>query len=427
MTEEAHEETLEDEEITDPVEHTRVMLNALQSHDLFVRAMGVNQLGTTGREHPDIVIPKLIEALNLHADFWTVRFGAAEALGLTENPKVVKPLIPFLKDEDPDFRAKVAETLFVLADPSSDNRLSKEEMKIAVEQLLEALKDENPDVRANATRCLGYIGSQKAVDPLATLVEDNSFNVREEVAEALGRIGSNSSVGPLVSLLSDEYMKVRQAAGHALGEIASPEAVIPLIRVGLKDEERKPRDESAWALKAIGDQQVLEEINKTSEDDKDRAQLLHETNIFTDSSSLKDSYSKLKEEHLPPYSNSLAATVASLEVVQSFVDSSFRNMGSIFDLEELKRLHRASRSHNMELVKVSFKKYVDYEWIRVELFEELDQARRKLKSSQQAIIELDNTIKDREMRIIAGEIKPPPENEDEDEEEEKDEDEEEEL
>lgn len=425
MTEEAREEALEDEEISDPVEHTRVMLNALQSHDLFVRAMGVFQLGTTGREHPDIAIPKLIEALNLHADFWTVRFGAAEALGLTENVKVVKPLIPFLKDEDPDFRAKVAETLFVLADPSSDNRLSNEEMKIAVNPLIEALKDENADVRANATRGLGYIGNQKAVDPLAAIVEDTSFNVRKEVAEALGRIGSNTSIGPLVSLLSAENMKVRQAAGHALGEIASPEAVFPLIRVGLKDEDRKPRDESAWALKAIGDQKVLEEIKKTSEDEKERTQLLHETIIFVDSSSLKESYSKLKEEYLPPYSNSLAATVASLEVVQSFVDSSFRNLGSIFDLEELERLHRASRSHNMELVKVSFKKYVDYDWIKVELFEELDQARRKLKSAQQAIVELDNMIKDRKMRIKAGEITPPVADE-EDEEEEKGEDEEEE-
>jgi HEAT repeat protein len=415
LSEEAPEEPFSDEEIADPVEHTRVMLNALQSHDIFVRAMGVNQLGITGREHPDIAIPKLIEALSLHVDFWTVRFGAAEALGLTVNQKVIDPLIPFLKDEDADFRGKIAETLYILSDPASENHLSGEQMKNAVNPLVEALKDENPEVRSNASRALGYIGDQKAVNPLEQLAEDTSADVRKEVAEALGRLKSKTSVNPLTSMLDDEFAKVRQATVHALGEIASAEAVLPLIKTSLRDDERGPRDEAAWALKTIGNDTLLEEIRGISDDEKDHAQLLSEIIVFIDDMELKEEYTKLREKQLPSYSNSLAAIIASIDTIQSFVDSTFRKMADITDLEAWESVRQSSRSHNMTMAQISFKKFMDYDWIKGELFEELNLARRKLRTAQKAIVELNDTLAEREFLIKAGEIKQPEEEEGKDE------------
>ncbi len=396
------EDITDAEEIKDPVEMTRVMLNALQSHDLFVRALGVNQLGETAKAHPDIAIPKLIEALSMHKDFWTVRFGAAESLGLSQNPKVIQPLIPFLKDEDPDFRAKIAETLFVLADPASEGHLSAEQMKNAIDPLIENLQDENADARANAVRALGYLEAKKAIDILNTSVTDPSPEVKKEIADALGRIKSEKSVDPLTSILSDSTLKVRQSSAVALGKIKSNKAILPLIQIGLKDEDRIPRDEAASALMKIGVDNVLKEIKKYTSEEKDQTQLISETIVFIDDLNLKDEYAKMKDKLLPPYANSLATSISSIDVVRSFVDNAFRNLADITTLEELKQTRQSVRSHNMTLNDISFKKYFDFNWIRAELFEQINSAQSKLRASRQAIVELQNALEDREIRIKTG-------------------------
>ena len=58
-----------------------VMIRALESNQLLIRSSAVHQLVDLGRNHSQMAIPKILAALDPSIDYWTVRFGAIEALG----------------------------------------------------------------------------------------------------------------------------------------------------------------------------------------------------------------------------------------------------------------------------------------------------------------------------------------------------------
>jgi len=94
-----------------------VMLRALESQQLLIRSSAVHQLVDLGRRNPTMALPKMLKALDPEVDYWTVRFGAVEALGEIANKETVRPLVKFLKeDDDPDFRAMVAKQLGEMGD-----------------------------------------------------------------------------------------------------------------------------------------------------------------------------------------------------------------------------------------------------------------------------------------------------------------------
>ena len=242
---------------------------------------------------------------------------------------------------------------------------------------------------------------------MINLTQDSDANVRKETADALGMFKNDKAVDTLVTLLEDDFMKVRLATAHALREIASQKAVISLIKIGLKDEDRKPRDEVAKALVAIGNQAVLKEIRKSSEDEKSVAQLLYETIVFVSDPELKEEYGKLRDKHLPPYSSSLGSIAASVDAVLSFVDDSFRNLGQTKDLDELNRMRQSSRERNILLNDIDWGQFYDFDWIKGELYEKLGQTRRKFRIARQSIVELDNALADRQVQIDAEELVAP--------------------
>ncbi|MHA1331644.1 MAG: HEAT repeat domain-containing protein [Candidatus Hodarchaeales archaeon] len=89
-----------------------VMIRALESPQLLLRSSAVHQLIDLGKNYPEMAIPKILAALDPSIDYWTVRFGCVEALGDIADPRVIKPLIEYLRnDSDPDFRAMVAKQL----------------------------------------------------------------------------------------------------------------------------------------------------------------------------------------------------------------------------------------------------------------------------------------------------------------------------
>jgi len=99
-------------------ERVRVMLESLKSDSIIVRTSGAENLADAAMNEADVAIPMLVSALDATNDWWTVRFGALEALsemakrsgkGLAE--KWVSKIQLFLTDEDVDFVARVAECL----------------------------------------------------------------------------------------------------------------------------------------------------------------------------------------------------------------------------------------------------------------------------------------------------------------------------
>ncbi|MHA2316189.1 MAG: HEAT repeat domain-containing protein, partial [Candidatus Hodarchaeales archaeon] len=158
-----------------------VMLRALESHQILIRSSAVHQLVDLGRRNPSLSLPKLLLALDPKIDYWTVRFGALEALGEIANSSSVNPLIKYLNsDPDPDFRAMVAKQLGEMGEVAKE----------AGSELIKALNDkESTETRENAAHALGQIAITEAVEPLSTLLktESNSY-VKREICWALGEL-----------------------------------------------------------------------------------------------------------------------------------------------------------------------------------------------------------------------------------------------
>src|SRR5690606_22050596 len=110
------------------------------------------------------------------------------------------------------------------------------------EPLLPLLKDNDPEIRAQAAKWLGDIRHKGAGDALVPLLKDENSRTRFFAAEALGRIAHEPAITALVELLAannDEEAYIRHAASLALGRINNPEPSValadhssPAVRLG---------------------------------------------------------------------------------------------------------------------------------------------------------------------------------------------------
>src|SRR5690554_3189983 len=108
--------------------------------------------------------------------------------------------------------------------------------------LLPLLKDTDPEIRAQAAKWLGDIRYKEAGGALLPLLKDEHSRTRFFAAEALGRIAFEPAVQGLVQLLADnndEDVYIRHAASLALGRINKPEPLValsnhasPAVRLG---------------------------------------------------------------------------------------------------------------------------------------------------------------------------------------------------
>jgi HEAT repeat protein len=142
--------------------------------------------------------------------FLTVRPWLAEALGLTGDPRAVRPLIRLLVDGDESQRIRACRALGRLDDDSASGVLVK------------ALADPSAAVRAQAARALAELRDERSVYALAQLLGDSSWWVRARAAEALRALGA-----PGVAALrwcaeghADPYARERalEALAQALAE-----------------------------------------------------------------------------------------------------------------------------------------------------------------------------------------------------------------
>ncbi len=253
MTDKLEDEDIPAEELLSDEERITVMVTALQSPQLIIRSTAVNQLVELGKKLPDKTIPKLVEALK--DDYWSVRFGAVEALGEIGNPEVVPILVEYLeKDEDPEFRAKVAEQLGLIGD------------KKAVDPLIKALRNDSSEiVREFVAKSLGVLADEKAEPALREAARDQNNLVRREATWALGRIGKKDSSSVLISLLKDEDVKVRANAATALGVIKDPSAILPLIEA-LQGDNVEVHEAAKNALEQFEASTIFQAINKNYEE-----------------------------------------------------------------------------------------------------------------------------------------------------------------
>ncbi len=191
-------------------------------------------------------VPGLISALGYPKDP-AVRRRAAEALGRLGDPSSVGRLVAALQDND--VRAHATGALIACGGTS-------------VEPLIPVLKDQNPDVRKAAAVALGAIKDARAVEALIAALEDHA--ACKGAAEALGSIGDPRAVGPIIASMHSHLL--REDAVAALRQIAEP-AVEPLIRT-LRGRTGYKRITAAVTLGQIGDPRAVEPL-LAALDDKD--------------------------------------------------------------------------------------------------------------------------------------------------------------
>ncbi len=131
-----------------------------------------------------------IEALKSNDPF--VRVEAVQALGESDDPAAIDPLIASLRDNNLYVRAYAAEALGKLHDSRT------------VQPLINSLKDKDFFVQTHAVKALGEMKHTKAVNPLIALLEKGNEDIKPHAAWALGEIQDTGAVGPLIDALKIE-------------------------------------------------------------------------------------------------------------------------------------------------------------------------------------------------------------------------------
>lgn len=113
-----------------------------------------------------------------------------------------------------------------------------------------ALRDEDPRVRANAIEAIEGIKSGSIVGILQPYLEDPSNRVRANVAKAIWKYGDFDVTETLTAMLSHGDKWYRASAAYAIGEINDPKFIDTLGKA-LKDEDPDVRRNAANAIRKI--------------------------------------------------------------------------------------------------------------------------------------------------------------------------------
>ena len=230
-------------EITVPV-----LIEALSSRDLYVRANAISGLGDIGPKAAPAV-SGLIKAL----DDWdpSVQEVAYDALGQIGPPfpdEVIPTLIERLYHPDWAQRDCAIEALGAIGPDARD----------ATDRIIELLKDKEEYVRRDAARYLVKINDDPDI-VLAPLMEvcGNMDLGSSYSFMAIGQMGAKAkaAVPFLMDLLGNENDEIRSAAISALGGIGpdAEEAVPALLEILRNKEGEKSYQAAVYALGKIGD------------------------------------------------------------------------------------------------------------------------------------------------------------------------------
>src|SRR5581483_1354021 len=300
-----------------PAEAVDALIPRLADDNEQISGAAIKALGQIGAP----AVTPLIASLNNTAA--RVRANAAEALGLTGDPRAIGPLIDCLKQPSPPAAESPtdAATNEKMADektydtpqtPSpADVDLSVRQKAAealarlgpsAVEPLISCLTEQDPSVRSLAAAALGQLRDARAVKPLIgcmtdlagknTSEEENAegVNVHQSVLDALVSLGE-PAIKPLVACLADKDVQVRRDTADVLGQLHYQPAGIDekvaflilrrswddLVKLGspavgplidcLQDEDADQRQGAARALGELNDKRAVEPLIVRLQDD----------------------------------------------------------------------------------------------------------------------------------------------------------------
>jgi HEAT repeat protein len=170
-------------------------------------------------------------------EYWRLRTSYSRALAEVGEPAVA-PLLRALGSQNPQTRAYAADALGAIGDPR------------AFDPLTALLARESIDtLRMSLLRALGGLKDPRAVRVLLPYLKapdqvNRGWMIRV-AANALGQIGSEEAIGPLAEVLaSDPDWFARLGAAEGLRKMRHPSAIAAL-RVALRDEDARVRDEAA--------------------------------------------------------------------------------------------------------------------------------------------------------------------------------------
>ncbi len=205
---------------------------------------------------------------------WGIREDAAMALGHSDDPRSIQPLIRCLRDSDRAVRNAAAGSLTALGEPAvvslgfclTDPNLHVQEMAASIlatiaddqvfEPLLSALVNPNWIVRMSAAKGLARIKDPRSIDTLILLLQDKVPAVRDEAGRAIQAIGE-ASVPPLLQGLQDQDWRIRLRAIEALSLLKPEIAVEPLMRLVKIDPDTAVRQDAVKVLGEIGHAQAI--------------------------------------------------------------------------------------------------------------------------------------------------------------------------
>ena len=113
-----------------------------------------------------------------------------------------------------------------------------------------ALRDEDPRVRANAIEAIEGIKSGSIVGIIQPYLEDPNNRVRANVAKAIWKYGDYYAIETLSEMLDSKDKWYRASAAYAMGEINDPKFIKSLSKA-LKDEDSDVRRNAANAIRKI--------------------------------------------------------------------------------------------------------------------------------------------------------------------------------
>jgi len=375
-----------------------VMLRALESQQILIRSSAVFQLVELGKRNPSLTLPKLLLALDPKVDFWTVRFGALEALGEIANKSSIKPLLKYLgSDSDPDFRAMVAKQLGEMGDVAKE----------AGSELIMALNDkEGSEIRENAAHALGQIAITEAIEPLAKILKtESSEYVKREMCWALGELKGISAIPELIDKIKDNDKETRAKAAEALGKIKDGAGIVPILRA-TKDREVIVQTKAIEALKQFSDKILMKEIEKYADKDVFVALQLYQDYLFNiENRKVVKKVIEVKKPLINAYKGKLNKIKIELESSKIFVEENFQKLSTLTEEELSTLIERKIPSIESKIANISFYEFRKQKWIENDLFFDLEAITNLYEESGIMISELrDNAQKVKKSKELEAKI-----------------------
>lgn len=373
----------DDQELPDEYK-VDVMIRALESHQINLRSIAVNQLVELGKRIPDIALPKIISALNPEVDYWSVRFGAAEALGEIASKSTVNSFISYLNDEDPDFRAKIAEQLGVMGEIA----------KPAGKALIEVLNDkESIETREFTAKALGQIKVQEAVIPLIEQLKiEKEEYVKREIAWSLGELENKTAEKILIKKLSDFDVKTRGNAAEALGKIKSEDSILSLLKSS-EDESTDVQHKAIWALEQYDSNSIIKCFKEASDGDVFKEIEFLDKFVFNLSNETISQYLvELRQPILEQHKEELTSIKNNLLENQQIVNEIFTSIKKLNVKKAKKLLSDQVPKYESIIANTSFYKYRKHKWLSNANFFELDEATKVHRETGEMLAELREAI-----------------------------------